>query len=211
MQIKAIVVGEFAVNCYIVRGTSEQVIVIDPGKDARTIREYIQQNRLEVAAYFLTHGHVDHICGLADLCDGAPAPVYIHAGDYTWAYSPMNQLQPYYDVPRRPTVEHRTFIGSKSFSEADLRIEAIPTPGHTAGSTCFLLPDEHLLFSGDTLFAGSIGRTDLPTADPRRMQHSLDLLRRMPNAIRVYPGHGPETTLAREKRVNPFLAAPGDV
>lgn len=205
MHVETLVVGEFAVNCYVVHGTDGRACVVDPGEDAQTVLSHVQINGLTVAAYLLTHGHMDHISGLAEMCEAAPAPVYVHAEDLEWAYAPANQMPPYYDVPRRPNVEHRPFTGGETFTAAGIRFQVIRTPGHTSGSSCFLLPDQDALFTGDTLFAGSIGRTDLPTASPEAMQQSLTELASLPDRLTVYPGHGPVTTIGTERTINPFL------
>ncbi len=205
MKVIPISVGPFQVNCYLAVANNGQALVIDPGDDAGIIAVTLRQNKLTVAAYLITHGHVDHVSGLHEIARTFPAPVSIHPLDEAWAFSHLNQLLPYYDTPERPKTIERFLSDGQVFEDAGLRYEVIATPGHSPGGVCFYFPDEKCLFSGDTLFLGTIGRTDLDGSDEKLMKKSLARLVQLPDDTIVYPGHGPQTTIGQEKRTNPFM------
>lgn len=207
MHIETIVVGEFQVNCYVVWADSDKAIVIDPGSDAELILQFLKQKQLTIAAYLLTHGHMDHICGLADLHDANPAPIGIHGADLEWAFSRENQMPPYYGVPRRPAKIERTLKDGQEWTDAGLTYKVISTPGHTPGGVCFHFESEKCLLTGDTLFAGSVGRTDLPGGNSSVLAASLKKLAHLDVSTLVYPGHGPSSDIATEKRTNYFMQA----
>ena len=204
MQIKIIPVGSFAVNCYILHGPAG-AIVIDPGAEADTIRLALEELDLQPAAYVLTHGHVDHISALADLVDHHPAPVRLARADLNWAFEPANRMPPFYDVPRRPAGAIAPLEDGAVCRDAGLEYTVVATPGHTPGSVCLWFRDPQVLFTGDTLFMGSVGRTDLPGGDSRVLNASLKKLEALPAETTLYPGHGPDTQLAHERRTNFFL------
>lgn len=205
MKIIPIVVGAFQVNCYIVAAGGPQALVIDPGDDAGQIAVALRERKLTVAAYLITHGHMDHVGALAELTRCFPAPVAIHPADASWAFTPTNRMLPYYDVPEHPGAIERSLADGQSFDDAGLHYEVIATPGHSAGGVCYYFPAEKTLFSGDTLFSGSVGRTDLLGSNEVLMEQSLMRLTGLPDDTLIYPGHGPRTTIGREKKSNPFL------
>lgn len=205
MKVIPIGVGTFQVNCYVAVAYNHQALVIDPGDDAGIIAVTLRQNKLTAAAYLITHGHMDHVSGLAEMTRTFPAPVAMHPEDAAWAFSPSNQALPYYDCPERPKSIDRLLAPGQTFEDAGLRYEIIATPGHSPGGVCFYFPDEKVIFTGDTLFMGTIGRTDLQGSDEKLMGKSLKRLAQLPEETIVYPGHGPQTTIGREKRSNPYL------
>lgn len=208
MESRCIPTGPFEANCYVLWGAARQALVIDPGADPESVLAVLDADRLTVAVYLLTHGHVDHIGALAALDARHPAVFGLHPADLQWAFQPLNELPPFYPVPRRPSGPHRALAHGQSWTDGGLAYSVIATPGHSPGSVCFYFADEGLLVSGDTLFQGTVGRTDLPGGDSRTLAESLRRLARLPPATRVAPGHGPSTTLAREFRANPFLNPP---
>ncbi len=205
MQIETIVVGEFQVNCFIMVGEGNEAIVIDPGKDPDIIASFIKQNGLSVAAYLLTHGHVDHVSGIADLHDEFPAPVALHGDDLKWAFTETNGALPFYPAPRAPSEVSRVLADGQELADAGLTYRVVSTPGHTPGSVCFLFVDHDILITGDTLFAGSVGRTDLPGGNSRVLSQSLKKLAGLPDRLKVLPGHGASSDMATEKRTNYFM------
>lgn len=205
MQVIPIVVGAFQVNCYLAVSDGGQALVLDPGEDAGQIAVALRERKLSVAAYLITHGHMDHLGALAELMRQFPAPVAMHPADAAWAFSPANAMLPYYDVPERPARIDRDLADGQAYDDGGLHYEVITTPGHSPGCVCFHFPAGKTLFTGDTLFSGSVGRTDLAGSDERLMESSLRKLARLPDDTIVYPGHGPRTTIGREKRDNPFL------
>lgn len=205
MNIEILSVGPFEVNCAIVWGDAKQALVIDPGYDATDIEAVLKSNGLTVTVYLLTHGHADHLCALADLHATRPAPVYIHAEDYRWAFGQQNQIPPYYPVPGKPSTEFIHPETSKDWTLADLSFQCLETPGHTKGCVCYYLKQEKVIFTGDTLFKGTCGRTDLPGGDGRILAQSLKKLAALPDDITVHAGHNESTTIGYEKRTNFFM------
>jgi hydroxyacylglutathione hydrolase len=206
MNIETLIVGAFEVSCYVVWSNSKDAIIIDPGADADAIRHFLAEKKLRVAAYLLTHGHVDHISALADMFDSSPAPIALHAADLKWAFEEVNEMPPFYGVPRRPAEIARTPDDGMEYSDAGLTYKVISTPGHSPGSVCYYFESEDVLFTGDTLFAGSVGRTDLPGGNTRALSASLrKLADRFPDKTVIYPGHGPSSNLGSEKQTNYFM------
>ena len=205
MKIEQIIVGPFEVNCCVVWGDAKQALIIDPGTDAPLIQSCLDANDLTVAATLLTHGHADHINALAELHAAHPAPVYLHAEDERWAFSDVNQIPPHYPVPTKPAAEILHPEVSKDWKIADLNFQCLETPGHTHGGVCYWFKDEGICFTGDTLFKGSCGRTDLPSGDSKILAQSLKKLAELPPETRIIAGHGDETTIAHELKTNFFL------
>ena len=205
IHIETVVVGPFGVNCFIVWAHPANAIVIDPGDDAKEIEAVLNTHALTVGAYLLTHGHVDHVSALAGLHRSHPAPVAMAPQDQTWCFTETNRLLPFYTAPRKPDSAWIELTDGTACGVPDLSAEVIATPGHTPGSVCFLFRGEGVLFTGDTLFAGSAGRTDLPGGDGAALAASLTRLLRLPDSLTIYPGHGSFSTLARERETNPFM------
>ena len=235
MNVEILSVGPFEVNCAIVWGAAKQALVIDPGHDADDIEVVLRENGLTVAAYLLTHGHADHLCALSELHGRHSAPVYLHAEDYKWAFGQQNQILPYYPVPGKPVTEfihpenpprsslcsgHPSSGGALSKSPpsegcpqggvglitiADLSFQTLETPGHTRGGVCYYFEEEKIIFTGDTLFKGTCGRTDLPGGDGRILAQSLKKLAALPDDVTVHAGHNESTTIGHEKKTNFFM------
>lgn len=206
MDIESIPTGAFEEICYVVWDTKKQAIVFDPGFDADHIIQTLDDNDLQVAAYVCTHTHADHINALSEMHRQRPAPIAMHSNDLKWAFDAVNQIEPYYPVPKRPDIENYLRLETAAdWNFADLHFQCMETPGHTPGSCCLLFPKGRILISGDTLFKGSCGRTDLPGGDPRQLKESLNKLKQLPDETRVYPGHGPNTTIGIERQTNFFM------
>ncbi len=205
MKMENLVVGTFQVNCFVIWGETKKAIVIDPGDEPEQIAMFLKTKALSVAAYMLTHGHMDHISALGSLYKIFPAPVGMHAADAAWAFSEANQMPPHYGVPEAPPAIERSLADGQSWNDGDLDYTVLATPGHTPGGLCFFFHEANALITGDTLFAGSAGRTDLPGGNSHLLTASLNRLRSLDNAVRVFPGHGPASTIKREKRINPFM------
>lgn len=205
MKIERIENGAFAANCYLLFNDDRKTLVIDPGADAPRILDRIRDLELEVVGYPLTHGHIDHIGALNELRRIHPAPVGLHANDARWAFTVGNGWPPYYE----PVLEVPEIAVSYQEGQPVLfgpfQFDILETPGHSPGGVCFLFENEKVLISGDTLFAGSMGRVDLPGSNPAEMKESLKKLNALKTDYRVYPGHGEDTLLSIEKRSNPYL------
>lgn len=206
MKISAIPTGPFQEICYIVWDETKQALVFDPGCDDDLIHRALDENKLQVAAYICTHGHADHINALATMHASRPAPIAMHSKDLDWAFGPINQIAPYYSVPRKPDVDRFLLLDeSKDWHFDNLYFQRMETPGHTPGSCCILFPEGNLLIAGDTLFKGSCGRTDLPGGNPSQLKQSLNKLKQLPDDIRVFPGHGEDTTIGTERATNIYM------
>ena len=209
MERLTIQVGGFEVNCSILV-ESGKAWIVDPGQEPDRIIDTLAKKGLEPAAVLLTHAHFDHIGAIPGLLEKFPdLPVYVHEKDAPMFGHPLNQLPPEYPSFAKPkNLKSLEGLGSLE------GLEVIETPGHTPGGVCYYFPNFqtsqtskplHLLLSGDTLFAGSVGRTDLPGGDMATLMDSLQKLTALPDDTLVIPGHGPHTTIAAEKRGNPFL------
>jgi glyoxylase-like metal-dependent hydrolase (beta-lactamase superfamily II) len=205
-----------ATNCWVVApGDGEQCIVIDPGIGATgQLDEIIAEHRLHPVAVLLTHGHLDHTFSVVPVCQARDVPAYIHPRDRVQLTDPWSALSVRPGTPLFGSLtfaepdDVRELADGEKVSLAGLDFGVRHAPGHTQGSVVFGLPssDEPILFSGDVLFAGSIGRCDLPGGSMADMQHSLrEVILPMDDATVVHAGHGPSTTIARERATNPYL------
>lgn len=186
--------GAYQTNCYILWADGcDRCIVIDPGYEPERILTRVEQEGKTLAAILLTHGHFDHVGAVRTLAAETDCPVYLCGEDL----SMPNQLT------AGPLYYTHTYGEGDVLNIAGLTIRVIHTPGHTPGSVCLLTEDA--MFSGDTLFEGSCGRTDLPGGDWTAIVKSLKRLAAMDTDYRVFPGHGGSTTLAAEKRWNPYM------
>ena len=197
METIILSVGAFEENASIIAMDDGTAWIVDPGAEADKISAAIDSRNLKVAGILLTHGHFDHITAIADLqAKYGDVSVFLHPADAQMLGHPWNQFPPQYPLQPRPK-------NLKLGTWPEI-FEIIETPGHTPGSVCFYLKSENLLFSGDTLFAGSAGRTDFPGGSFAALKRSLARLAELPDETRVIPGHGNETTIGEEKRSNPF-------
>jgi glyoxylase-like metal-dependent hydrolase (beta-lactamase superfamily II) len=198
---RVISVGSFAVNCVLV-SCGEDCVIVDPGQDAADILSEVRTGCFTVRAVFFTHCHFDHIGGLPGLLEAYPElPVYAHPSDWPMFGHPMNAFAPDYPLVGRP--RNLRDIRTAPADLSAFGFEIIETPGHTPGSVC--IKAGGVLFSGDTLFAGSCGRTDFPGGSMAAMRRSLSVLAALPPEISVVPGHGATTTIGREAESNPFI------
>ncbi len=194
MTIHTLPLGAYQTNCYIVHADgSKRCIVIDPGYDAGTILGRCALLGLEIEAILLTHGHFDHVGAVRQLAADTDCRVFLHEKELSLPAAMTDGPLYYTDL-----------YGSQgTLSIAGLDIKILHTPGHTPGSVCLLMGDT--IFSGDTLFAGSMGRCDFPGSSIFDMRKSLKLLRSLPGDYRVLPGHAEDTTLEYERKTNPYL------
>ncbi|HWB33629.1 MAG TPA: MBL fold metallo-hydrolase [Acidobacteriaceae bacterium] len=208
-------VGMLQCNCSILGDESSgEAIVIDPGDDIPRILAILQRHKLRVVQILITHAHIDHIAGAARLKALTGAPILYNPRDLelvklmdlqaSWLGMPTPEVPPPDD-----TLEDGRIIAIASAPDSaqpPIAGQIIHTPGHTQGSICLHLPDHNLLIAGDTLFAGSVGRTDLPGGDTATLLRSIrQKLLALPDSTVVIPGHGPNTTIGDERVTNPFL------
>ena len=228
MLVAGFPAGAFAANCYVVASApGAECVIIDPGQDAEGgINDLLSEHRLKPAAVLLTHGHIDHVWSVAPVCGAKGIPAYIHPEDRVLLSDPAKGF---------PLGTGQQLFGGLEFTEPDdvkeladgmtlslvgLEIVVDHAPGHTEGSVTFRLPldppitaqgksktEDGILVSGDLLFAGSIGRTDLPGGDyPTILRSLARVCLTLPDQTVVLSGHGPQTTIGTERRTNPFLA-----
>ncbi|OFT40955.1 MBL fold metallo-hydrolase [Aerococcus sp. HMSC06H08] len=209
MQIKCLTVGALQANCYIINQEgSSQALLLDPGSEADRIIAYLEDQGLELEAILLTHGHCDHIGALEAIRQYSQAAVYIHPAYQDYLLSAEKNLSALGFASQAVTCQpaEETFQEGKLYHLAGLSFEVFHTPGHTPGGVSLYFEDEGLLFSGDTLFRHSIGRTDLIGGDTATILKSIiQKLFLLPEETRVFPGHMGETTIAEEKSHNPFF------
>ena len=204
MIVEKLVVGPFASNCYIVGSQSnKEGMIIDPGDEAKRILKKVEGLKLDIKFIVLTHGHIDHTGALKEVREATGAEVVIHGDDAkSLKEQPLGKIFGlFYPTPPPPD---RLLKGGDSVDIGDLHFSVLHTPGHTPGGVCLL--GEGVVFSGDTLFNYSIGRSDLPGGNYSQLMNSLQTkLMALPDNTIVYPGHGPETTIGAERKDNPFL------
>lgn len=207
MIFETLVVGQLGVNCFILADPeTKEGVVVDPGDEAGAILELIKAKGVRVKYILNTHGHFDHIGGNRRLVEATGATLMIHRGDEPFLSRASRSATTYGlkadDSP--PPAAYLEDGQTITFGSRELRV--IHTPGHSPGGSCFYLPSEGKLISGDTLFAESIGRTDLTGGSQDQLISSVrSKLLVLPGDTRVYPGHGPATTIGHEKRHNPYL------
>jgi len=197
--------GPIGTNCYVVRAgrRAPQAVVVDPGAEAPRLQRELEARKARCTAILITHGHWDHLGGVAELAEGTGAPVYMAEDERALLENLPDLVPP--GVPARGYTADTFLKGDETLELAGITFETLRVPGHSPGHLAFYA--DGCLFSGDVLFAGSVGRTDLPGADPDTLVESLRMLtERFPRETIVYSGHGPPTTIGAELDSNPFLA-----
>lgn len=203
--LETLVVGWFAANCYIVGcPATKEAMVIDPGDEPERILEAVDRLGVSVRCLVNTHGHADHIGADREVKDATGAPLYIHRLDAPLLADPSRNLSAWAGDPLPPVAPGRLLEDGDVIEVGEMSFRVIHTPGHTPGGIC--LATDGVVFSGDTLFAGSVGRTDFPGGSHAALVRSIkEKLLTLPDDTVVYPGHGASTTIGQEKAHNPFL------
>ena len=204
MKVLSLPVGMIQTNCYLVEGENQIAAVIDPGAQGGKILALAEENGLDIRYILLTHGHFDHVCAANEIRKATGAHVIIGEKDAPMLSSPMTksglQVPGYNDDP---VVPDRMVKGGDLLEIGGFRLHVLETPGHTPGGVVY--QTDGVLFTGDTLFQGGIGRTDLPGGDHAAILKSLQKLSALGGDFIVYPGHGLSTTLGHERGANPFM------
>ncbi len=191
-------------NSYIVASNAGNAALVDAPANAEHILSEIENRGLTLKMILLTHGHFDHVGAVADLVDKTGCEVYIHERDLTKLSDPEGQLIEFFRVKG-----YRPFGGAKPIGDGDIlkldeiEFDVVHTPGHTSGSVCFIAGD--VMFSGDTLFKRSVGRTDMPDGNYRELMKSMEIIKDLGGDLRILPGHMSETTLENERIYNSYL------
>ena len=202
MYLEAFSDNPFDTNCWLLAADgSDEAVVVDPGFSADRLLRLLEAAGKRPVVALATHGHSDHIGATEALC-GNDIPFHIHKEDEQALFDPVGWGSQWNDSPVRPGIV-RTFADGDVLDVAGFQVEVIHTPGHTPGSSCFRIPE--LLFSGDLVFAGAIGRSDFTNSSPSAMVASLRRFLELPDDLVVHPGHGPSTTVGEERRRSPFL------
>jgi hydroxyacylglutathione hydrolase len=207
MILEMLTVGPFQENCYVLGDEASGVgAVVDPGDEAARIAMAVEQTGLEIGSIIVTHAHIDHVGAVATLVDEYSCPVLMHAeAEPMLEQVPTQAMMMGLRFGKVPTVDHH--IGEGEMVEVgDLRLRPLYTPGHAPGHLAFYIEEEGLVLSGDALFAGSVGRVDLPGGSMEVLMRSIEeKLMTLPDETRVCPGHGPQTQIGNERVSNPFL------
>lgn len=207
LVVRSVPVTPFAANCFLVGDAGRrEAILVDPGDWSREAAGLVEPEGFRVTRILLTHGHIDHASGAAAAARALGAPVWLHAGDLPQLVR-LGELSEAFGFGSAspPAIDHHPADG-ETFQVGEHEARVIHTPGHSGGSVCLHFPADRVLFTGDTLFAGSVGRTDLPGGDPAALVRSI-VQRLIPlgDDVRFFPGHGPPGRLGDERRHNPFV------
>lgn len=207
MFLKTLVVGAIETNCYLVAcPETREAAVIDPGAEGQRILQAVAENGLRVKYIINTHGHGDHIAANGTVKEATGAEILIHQDDAVYLTDPKKSLLAFMGANKpEPPADRTLREGDVVEIGATVRLEVIHTPGHTPGGIC--LKAGNVIFAGDTLFAGSVGRTDFPGGSYSKLISSIkEKLLRYQDDVEVYPGHGPGTTIGEERAYNPYLS-----
>jgi glyoxylase-like metal-dependent hydrolase (beta-lactamase superfamily II) len=204
VNVLSLTVGEFQENTYLVIDErTKHAIVVDPGAEPERIAKWIHDSGAVLEGVWLTHAHIDHIGAIAGVIRSWPVPIHMHPADQP-VFELAEQSAAMYGLRfEQPAAPDRELAEGDSLAVGALTFSVMHLPGHAPGHVVF--HGHGVILGGDVLFAGSIGRTDLPFADPHAMEESLTRLCELDDDTIVYPGHGPATTIGRERATNPFL------
>lgn len=208
MEIRRFVVGAIETNCYfLTEKKSRETLVCDPGAEADRLGREVRSLGLRPVAVLLTHAHWDHIDGVSSFTKEFPVPVYLSEGERPTLSDPSVNLSEALGGTAKTYHADKFLSDGEETTIGSFRFQCLSTPGHTPGGACYYFPEEGILLSGDSLFAGSVGRTDFPGGSMSALVRSLKKkVMTLPEDVLVLPGHGPETSVGEEKRVNPYLS-----
>jgi hydroxyacylglutathione hydrolase len=204
VQVKTITVGPFQENAYlVVDDETNHAVIVDPGGESQRLLGEIDRSKATLDAIWITHAHVDHVGSIASVKERWNVPVYLHPADRR-LYDAAGRQAEVYGVPfEEPPPPDEEFADGQKLTLGDIELTVMHAPGHSPGHV--VIHGNGIALVGDCLFAGSIGRTDLPMSNPQHLASSLQRIASLPAEYVVYPGHGPETTIGEEKASNPFL------
>lgn len=206
MKIEQYCVGQVATNCYfIINNETKEMLIVDPGDSAQMLADRIRRENLEPKAVLLTHGHFDHAMAAEELAEMFGIKIYAHEAEKDTLKDPGKNVS--LMIGLRDVYHADVFVKDEEILElAGMELKVLHTPGHTAGGCCYYLEKEKVLFSGDTLFCQSVGRTDFPGGSTSGIVRSIkDKLMVLPDEVKVYPGHMDRTSIGAERAHNPYL------
>ncbi|MCA1718189.1 MAG: MBL fold metallo-hydrolase [Actinobacteria bacterium] len=207
MIVEMVIVGPFQENCYVIGDEDSGTgALIDPGEEAPRVALTVERMGLSISQIIVTHAHIDHVGAIAPLTDEFLCPVLMHEeAEAMLQTAPQQAMMMGMRFGKVPKVDRR-IADDEVLEVGNLRLRSLYTPGHAPGHLAFYAEEQEVVFSGDALFAGSVGRTDLPGGSMEVLMNSIsERLLTLPDATRVLSGHGPETTIGRERMTNPFL------
>lgn len=205
LQIERLPVGMAQANCYIVHNQTE-ALIIDPGAQGNQIIQTITDLGVEPVAVLLTHTHYDHIGAVEQIRAEYSIPVYVSVKEQDWLQDPSKNLSGLLGENLIIEEAEHVFQSDESISISDFQFTVVSTPGHSPGGVSFVFEEDEFVITGDALFAGSIGRTDLPGSQPEQLFKGIrEKLFILPDQYTAYPGHGPQTNIGHEKKTNPFF------
>ena len=204
MKISRLVVGAFQENCYLLADPdTAAAVLVDPGEEGHRIVEAVKAAGVQLEAIWVTHAHLDHVGGIAEVKRHFDVPIFLHPDDLMLYRMADRQASAYGLQLDTPPLPEREFADGDQLRVGSLRFAVLHAPGHAPGHV--VIHGEGVAFCGDCVFAGSIGRTDLPMSDAHALARSLERIVELPPGTTLYPGHGPQTTIERELADNPFL------
>lgn len=209
IEIKKLVLGSVSTNCYIVSNRqTKEALIVDPADNADRIREILATNELELKAILLTHGHFDHISAVSELVQTFRVPVYCHEAEKELLEDANLNLSAIMGSDGPCTITASNLVkDNENLELIHEKIQVLHTPGHTKGGACYYFMEEGCIFVGDTIFLESIGRTDFPTGNAAALVKSVqEKLYVLDSNIKLYPGHGPATSIGYEKENNPYTS-----
>ena len=208
MNYKRFPLGALWTNGYLFwDDDTKEAFFVDPGGKTKAVKKFLADNNLKLKMILLTHGHIDHIAGIPELLDLVGDNIFIGSKDAEMLRHPSMELQDLLGVSCSGVANFKELEEGKIIDFPGYTIKTLETPGHTEGSVCFLITDKNnhtLLISGDTLFAQSVGRTDLEGGDQLKLEASLRRIAEFQDSLHVLPGHGPDTSIGEERELNPY-------
>lgn len=206
--IHPFVLGDYQTNCFVITTPgSKDCWIVDCGFEPQELLDFIEHEGLNPISILLTHAHSDHIAGVDEAIKRfGKLPIFLHEAEAEWCANPMLNLSGMIGRPVSVSPPDHLMKGGETIQLNDSEWRIIHTPGHSPGGVSFIHDPSNQAIVGDAIFAGSIGRIDFPTSDPEKMRHTIfEVLMKLPDEMTIYPGHGPSSTIGRERRSNPFV------